>query len=358
VDLLAHRLHNQHLAGAPLDRPADAVHWLGAVQSQDYPGAKWSLGQRVKNATDTAIDAAFSSGTILRTHVLRPTWHFVTPADIRWMLQLTAPHVHALNAFYYRKLELDDTLFRRSHKLFTKALQGGTQLTRKELADILSKKGIVADKLRLAYIMMRAELDGLVCSGALRGKEQTYALLVERAPNAKVLSREEALGELALRFFTSHAPVTVKHFAWWSGLSMRDAKIGCELNKHRLTSQVINGQTFWFGARVVQKQKVAPLRTYLIPEYDEALIGSRDLGVTDLPLAERTKAWNDVWYRPVIVDGKRAGTWRRTIAKSNVVIETNLFASLNRSQVATLKTAVDRYGQFLQLPAHLATSPR
>jgi len=358
VNLLALRLQNQHITGAPLEKAEDAVRWLGAVQSQDYPGAKWSLGQRVRNATDPAIDAAFSSGTILRTHVLRPTWHFVTPADIRWMLQLTAPHVHALNAFYYRKLELDDALFRRSHKLFAKVLQSGTQLTRKELADILSKNGIVADKLRLAYIMMRAELDGLVCSGALRGKEQTYALLDERAPNATVLSREEALSELALRFFTSHAPVTVKHFAWWSGLSMADAKIGCELNKHRLTSEVINGQTFWFSERVPVRRTATPLTTYLIPEYDEALIGSKDLGVIDLPRARESKPWNDVWYRPVIVAGRRAGTWRRTIAKGSVVIEANLFASLNRSQAATLKTAVDRYGQFLQMPARLAKDPR
>jgi len=358
VDLLTQRLLNQHIAGTPLDKPEDVVRWLGAVQSQDYLGAKWSLGQRVKNATDDTIDKAFSSGKFLRTHVLRPTWHFVMPADIRWMLQLTAPHVHALNAFYYRKLELDDALFRRSHKLFTKAPQGGTQLTRKELAALLKKDGIVADTLRLGYIMMHAELDGLVCSGALRGKEQTYALVEERAPNAKTLPREEALGELARRFFTSHAPVTVKHFAWWSGLSMRDAKVGLDMNKRQLTSEVIDGQTFWFGARPPARQNEAPLTTHLIPEYDEALIGSKDLGVTDLPRAKRAKTWNDVWYRPVIVAGKRAGTWRRTIAKGNVVIETNLFASLNRSQVAALKTAVDRYGQFLQLPAHLATSPR
>ncbi len=212
--LLHQRFRNQHVDDNPLENPEDVVRLLGAVQSQDYPGAKWSLGQRVRNSTDTAIDKAFAEGRILRTHVLRPTWHFVLPDDMRWMLELTAPRVHALNAYMYRQHELDKPLFARAHIAFARALRGGVQLTRAEMADVLAKAGIKAEKNRLAYIMMHAELEGLICSGGLKGKHHTYSLLEERAPNARKLNRDEALAELVLRFLTGHAPATAKHFVW------------------------------------------------------------------------------------------------------------------------------------------------
>ena len=353
MDFLRRRLFTQHMAGAPLEEPADVVRWLGAVQSQDYPGAKWSVGQRVRGCTDAAMDRAFASGTILRTHVLRPTWHFVTPDDIRWMLQLTAPHVHALNAYYYRKFELSAPLFLSSHKMFAKALAGGQARTRSQLAAMLAKAGIVADKLRLAYIMMHAELDGLVCSGPLRGKQHTYMLLEERAPNARRLDRAAALAELARRFFRSHGPATLKHFVWWSGLSVAAANAGLEAVKRHLTSLAIAGTTFWArDAQPAVKEKATT--AYLVPEYDELLIGSKDLSVPDLPPAKRLGVWSDSFFRPVIIDAKRAGTWRRTITKDTALIETNLFTSLNAAQARALTAAAKRYGKFLDLPVVLA----
>ena len=114
-DIARLRLHNQRLSTTTFKNPGDVVRWFGAVQSQDYAGAKWALGQRIQNATDASIDQLFNEGKILRTHVMRPTWHFVTPANIRWMLELTAPRVHAANTFMYRKLELDKAVFRRSN---------------------------------------------------------------------------------------------------------------------------------------------------------------------------------------------------------------------------------------------------
>ncbi len=183
-DLLSQRLRIQHVAGAKLERPEQVVERLGAVQSQDYLGAKWSVGQRVKDGTDAAVERAFTAGAILRTHMLRPTWHFVAPADIRWMLRLTAPHVHALNAYSYRELELDETVVARSHRLLARALEGGTELTRRELAAVLQRGGISARSRRLAYIMMHAELEGLVCSGAVRGKQHTCVARGTRADGA------------------------------------------------------------------------------------------------------------------------------------------------------------------------------
>ncbi|MGH7528317.1 MAG: winged helix DNA-binding domain-containing protein, partial [Gemmatimonadales bacterium] len=313
LDLLSQRLYHQHITGAPLETPGDVVRWLGGVQSQDYPGAKWSLGQRARDASDSEVDQAFARGEILRTHVLRPTWHFVAPADIRWMLELTAPHVHALNAYSYRKCELDQAVLGRSQAVLARALEGGRQLTRPELATALRQAGIVAQGQRLAYIMMKAELDGLVCSGALRGKQHTYALLEERVPRSRARSRDEALAELALRFFTGHAPATLQHFGWWSGLSAKAARAGLAMIQQQLPSRLLDG-TQWFGLSERAPRR-GPPTAHLLPEYDEALVGYRDLGVSDMPRARRRKPRKGGFHRPVIIGGKRAGTWRRTIAR-------------------------------------------
>lgn len=191
--LAVQRLHSQQIAHTAFKTPNEMVGWLGAVQSQDYAAAKWALGLRLPAASDDDIEQAFTDGAILRTHVMRPTWHFVTPTDIRWLLALTAPRVNALNANWCRQLELDDALFRRSNAAIAKALAGGQQRTRSELVWALGQVGIVAEGKRLGYIVHRAELDGVVCSGARRGKQFTYALLDERAPQTQTLERDEAL---------------------------------------------------------------------------------------------------------------------------------------------------------------------
>ncbi|HSJ52566.1 MAG TPA: winged helix DNA-binding domain-containing protein, partial [Anaerolineae bacterium] len=221
------RLANQWITEPKPARPADVVARLGAVQAQDYAGAKWAVGLRLQGATDDDIDRSFAAGEILRTHVLRPTWHFVLPADIRWMLELTAPRVHAASAYMVRKLELDEDTFRRSNDALARALEGGHHLTRQELRGVLEQAGIaVHDGLRLGYLMMQAELDGVVCSGPRRGKQFTYALLAERAPQARRLDRQEALAELAGRFFATRGPATVHDLAKWSSLTVADARDG------------------------------------------------------------------------------------------------------------------------------------
>jgi hypothetical protein len=191
LDIVRQRLHNQFLSHPDFTEPGQVVEALGAVQSQDYSGGKWALGLRVKGATDAALDQAFNEGKILRTHILRPTWHFVTPQDIGWMLMLSAPRVHAVNGFMYRQQVLDHEVIRKSYQVLERVLQGNKQLTRAELGSALEKAGIKnAKSVRLGYFMMSAELDGIICSGARKGKQFTYALLEERAPNAKSLGRE------------------------------------------------------------------------------------------------------------------------------------------------------------------------
>ncbi len=166
LDLANQRLHNQQLTASQFTDPADLVNWLGAVQAQDYGAAKWAMGIRLPGSNDASLEQAFNEGKFLRTHVLRPTWHFVTPTDIRWMLELTAPRVNALAAYYYRQLELDDAIFQHCKSVVIKALEGAHQLTRDELVVNLEQAGIVGNDLRMTNIMMWLELSAVICSGA------------------------------------------------------------------------------------------------------------------------------------------------------------------------------------------------
>jgi hypothetical protein len=348
MSLLAQRLLIQHIAGAPLKSPEAVVKLLVAVQSQDHLGAKWSLGQRVKDATEAAIDRAFDQGKFLRTHVLRPTWHYVLPADILWLQMLTAKRVHALMAFMNRKLELDAKTMTRGATVITRALEDGDHLTREELGTALQRARIAASSVRLAHLVAFAELEGLICSGRMKGKQHTYALVAERAPNARVLARDEALAELVERFFTGHAPATLKHFCWWSGLPQRDAKAGLASIRSRLRCEVIDGVEWWYGPAgpPAEAQPLVRDRAYLIPEYDEALTGSRDLGNFDLPWAISRKGWKDTFIRLVIIDGQRAGAWRRRFEGKDVVFDFNLFAKLTVRQQRALDAAVERYRRY------------
>lgn len=348
MNLLIHRFHTQHLAGTPLKRPEDVVRSLAAVQSQDHLGAKWSVGQRIRNGTDAAVQQAFDDGRILRTHVLRPTWHYVTPDDIRWMLALTAPRVHALSAFMYRQSELTPGVLARGAELIARALEAGAQLTRAEIAALLGRHRIKADGVRLGYLVMWSELEGLICSGAMRGKQHTYALLALRAPRARVLSRAEAVAELVQRFFTSHAPATLDHFLWWSGLTRKDAHAGLAAVKRELVSEMIGGREFWYGPGGPPLSRLKG--AWLIPEYDEVLTRYEDLGASDLAASVASGKWEDRFLRPVIVDGRRAGSWRRDVVKSGVVLRLNLFARLSVTQERAVRRAAIRYAEFLGLP--------
>ena len=350
LNIAQQRLRNQHISAATMQKPSEVVEWLGAVQAQDYAGAKWALGLRMRGALDADIEQAFTDGAILRTHVMRPTWHFVTPADIRWLLTLTAPRVHAVNAGMYRQLELDQALFKRSHAALVKALQGGKQLTRDELRAVLQRAGIATDSsLRMSYLMMRAELDGLICSGARRGKQFTYALLDERAPHARTLTRDEALAELTRRYFTSHGPATVQDFAWWSGLTIADVRRGLEMVNDQLAHEMIDGQTYWF-ATTTPRAKGQSQAAYLLPNYDEYTIAYRNHSA----IFDQTNLKQLIFGHVLILNGRIAGPWKRTLKKNSVVVEYNTLAPLTKAERRALSMAAQQYGAFLGLPVALA----
>lgn len=351
VEVRAARLRNHRLVGPPFQRADDALRWLGAVQAQDYGGAKWGIAQRTRGLTDADLDRSFAAGAILRTHVMRPTWHFVRPDDIRWLLDLTAPRVHAANAYYYRKLELDDAVFQPSNEVIARALRGGVQLTRTELARLLEAAGITAIGLRLAYLVMRAELDAVIISGARRGKQFTYALFDERVPDATRPAREEALAELTRRYFRSHGPALARDFANWSGLTQADVNAGIEMVGAHLAQASIDGKTYWFEPSAVDGSETAST-LHLLPNYDEYLIAYEDYSpVFDRSLFSGATSLDAILAGHIlVVDGQVVGGWRRTLERGMATIEVEPLVKLGTGQRNALQDAGERYGLFLGMP--------
>jgi Winged helix DNA-binding domain len=352
MDIAYQRLHTQHLLGPRLQRPQDVVQWLTAVQSQDYPGAKWGLAQRLDGWTDSDIDRAFDEGAFLRTHVLRPTWHFVLPEDIRWLLALTAPRIKRTMASYDPGLELDEPTYARTNKVLEKAFRESKNLTRTQLGQALNAAGIRGDTRRLAHIVMRAELDALLCSGPLRGKQHTYALLADRAPNARSLPRDEALAELTRRYFASHGPALLQDFAWWSGLTVADAKTGIEMNKPHLEHETIDGKTYWFAPTKRSRPPSPPKgpAAHLLPNYDEYLIAYKDRSAFFHPalLGGETTFFGEVLRRHILViDGRVVGGWHSTESRGEVALHVRFLAPLTGAQRSALDEAAQYYGRFV-----------
>lgn len=356
MEIARRRLHNQQIAQASFETPGDVVQWLGAVQAQDFPGALWAVGLRMRHATDVAVEQAWSEGTILRTHVMRPTWHFVTPADIRWMLALTAPRVKVVSAYAYRTLALDETVCARSNALLAEALSGGKQMTRSELAVALQQGGIATDDpRRLTYLIMRAELDGVVCSGTRRGKQFTYALLDERAPGAEALARDEALAELTRRYFTGHGPATLRDYLWWSGLTTADVRRGLEMVKAQLTHALVEGETYWF-ADSPPAANGGSHTAYLLPNFDEYTVGYRDRrAVFAASHTENLDARESILaHHTMVYDGRIIGIWRRTFKNGTVNIAASPFTPLNGDETRAFAAAAERYGTFVHMPVALS----
>jgi hypothetical protein len=354
-DIVRQRLINQGLVKPTLKTAHEVVARLGAVQAQDYAASKWGIAQRTSGLTDERIDKEIDDGTIVRTHVLRPTWHFVAAADIGWMLALTAPRVHAANAYWYRWLEVDDTVARRSRTVLAKSLRAGKHLTRAELGDALTKAKIqITNPVRLACIVMRAELDGLICSGARRGKQFTYTLLEERVTTPAALEREAALLELARRYFTTRGPATVDDFAWWSGLTKTDAKKGVEAAATHLEHASIDGRSYWFPAAQRSVRIASPL-AHLLPNFDEYFVGLKDRSVFGTRLESsgvrpRTSALSG---HVLAVNGQMVGGWRRTFVRGGVIVEPKPLIRLSETERRAVGVAARRFGRFLELPLNI-----
>ena len=350
------RLQTQRLTGKRFASALDAVGWLGAVQSQDYTGAKWALGQRTSDVTDADLDRLFDDGAIVRTHVLRPTWHFVLPDDIRWLLDLTAPRVRAKMAYYDRQREVDSALVIRSQVLLEASLRDSNYLTRSQLMAVFEDAGIQVDGDRMGHLLMRAELDAVLVSGPRRGKQMTYALLEERAPAARRFDRDEALAELTRRYFTGHGPAQVQDFAWWADLTVADVRRGLSLVGPALTHEVIDGKSYWSSPDLPAVAEGGAI-VHLLSNYDEFLIAYRDRSASLDPRRGLDTApfpYGSILAHVVILNGQVWGGWKRRLQGRQLVVELGPLDVLDSTESAALQQEARRLGEFFGVPVTVA----
>jgi hypothetical protein len=341
------RLRGLLLRGTGPTTPEEVVGQLTAMQAQEHAYARWSVAQRTAGSPSaSAVDAAFDEGRILRTHVLRPTWHYVAASNLRRLMALSGPRVDAANARRYHELGLDAPTLNRSNDLIAQAVAGGA-LTRRELAAILERHDIATAGERITYMLMHAELTAVICSGPMRGTQHTYAAFDQRVPAGPDLEADEALAELAWRYFSTRGPATLNDFSWWAGLRAPEARRGLQMVQSRLASQQIDGRTYWLSDQGTHRSSP---RIDLVQCYDEVIISynqSRDVLHTpsaSFPVPRHLDGFQHV----LLLDGRLLGHWRTNMDPDGVRIQTRTSAALNRKAQLALGHAIGRYQRFAQ----------
>lgn len=347
-DVVRQRLTTQRLTSTPLPTPAEVVGLLGCVQSQERDHALFSLGMRTKDATYTDLLADLGRGRFLRTHILRPTWHFVLSEDLRWMLMLTSPRVEASMAARHRQLGLDDTnLLGRALDTLCELLSGRNFLTRKQIGEEFARRDGALPRAgeQLGHLLLLAELRGLVCSGPVKGVHHSYAAVDEVVPATPEISREEALDRLVRRFFAGHGPASVRDFARWSSLTMTDTRAALADVGDDLEQVEVEGTTLWFDpSRRVRRRPSAP-STFLLPVYDEAVLTYPQLNFPEAdghPYAERL----DAFWAWIVHDQTNVGLWKRTVRPGRVTVETRIARSLDTKGREAVRDAAQRLAEF------------
>jgi Winged helix DNA-binding domain len=342
------RLINQKIALSEFKTAKEIVHWMGAIQAQDYSMSKWAIGLRLNESSDDEIISSINKGDILRLHVLRPTWHFISSDDVYWMLQLSAPKIKSSLKSRHKELGLTESIIVKTTAIIEKTLSGGISLTRGELADEFHKAGIRTDANRLSHLLFHAEMDGIVCNGPVKSNKLTYSLLSERVPHKKNLLRDEALTELAKRYFTSRCPATLEDFIWWSNLPAKDAQKAVELIKSEFRPEKI-GEVRYLLPDSFSGEVQESVSLHLLPAYDEFLISYKDKRSSlALVYNKRTVSDNGIFYPTIVIDGQVAGIWKRTIQKNNVIIEITLFQKPGLRVTKQIEKKASLFGQFVK----------
>jgi len=354
-DIAHYRLQNQ-LISPPLTTKsnrdistvAGIVSHLGAMQGQDYAGAKWAVGLRSPGSSDSDIEKAIEKREIIRTWAIRGTLHFVSTKDIYWMLELVAPKIIKGSATRRKQLELDDKTISKSHKLIVSALKAGNELTRNEIRTILDQNNIASHSFRLDHILQYAVMNQLISGGPIRNKEHTFVYLPEWVKKTKTISRERALAELAMRYFNSHGPATLKDFMWWSGLSVSDTKAGLEMIQSKLISASVNGLTYWMSKNVPELKAGEAEAIFLLPGFDEYMLGYTDRTVVvDPKFMNRIATNNGLFANTIVVNGMVEGTWKRKFIKKDLSIELYPFKRLNKNVKELVREETFKFGKFL-----------
>jgi winged helix DNA-binding protein len=349
--VLARRLATQRLAENPLPTAAAVVDLLTCVQAQEWAHAVWSLGLRSAGSTHDGIVAAFDAGDLLRTHLLRPTWHLVAPADVRWILAATADRVHVKNGSMYRQTGVDAAIAGHTTDLLQVMLEGGRSLTRPEIGERLAAAGVESPSgMRLTYLVMRAELDGLIVSGPLRGQQHTYALLAERLAGRPEHAPDDPPAELWRRFVVGHGPTSVRDFARWSSLTLTAARAAAARVADRLESATVGEEELWWDPDAPELDPAAAREVVrLLPLYDELPLSYPRLS---FPLAagHPHPPDDDLRWGSVIAGLANVGVWRRTIVdgrRRTVRVSAAMAPGTTARQRAAVDTELERLAAFL-----------
>jgi hypothetical protein len=349
------RYCNHQFDNSGFSTAEEVVFRMGALQAQDLSMSKWAIGIRLHDSTQDLINSEINSGNIVRMHLLRPTWHLVSSKDVYWILELSGPRIGMAAGYRDRQLGLTKDIFRKATMIIGNALRDNNHKTREELIAELVRADIRVDDNRASHIFLRAEIDGIICSGRQKGGKPTYALLEEWIPkDSKKIYRDEALKELGWRYFSSRGPATIEDFQWWSGLSVRDSKLALELNRFNLVSEIFDNQTYWFTDSSPKKN---PIENYihLLPAYDEFLISYRDrkasLAQTENKLAVSS---NGIFYPTILMNGHVIGTWKRSIKDDHIILTTRLFVSNVQDLHELFDKSLTMYSKFISKKIELA----
>jgi Winged helix DNA-binding domain len=344
-DILRFRLANQLITKNKRSNPEDVASWMGAIQAQDLGQAKYAIGCRMVNAVNGDIEKAINEKSIIRTWALRGTLHILAAADVHWLLPLVAPVILARYRPQFKRLDLDDSAFTKIHHCMVQLLYGGRQLTRKALFEGLEQNKISTAGLRGTLILYKAGWLGIICLGPLKGKQDTYTLLEEWLPKTNTIPRQEALAELAKRYFQSHGPATVNDLILWSGLSITEGRLGLELIKETLAQTEVNGKQYWMTGNI-QKAGTSANKSFLLPAFDEYVLGYKDRSlILDNAHTGNVMLKNGIFKPVIITNGKITGTWKKTLQKNNINVETGLFdTSITPDHFAAeIKKIIDFY---------------
>jgi DNA glycosylase AlkZ-like len=342
-------MHAGRLTGEPFAGPSDVVRHHLAMQAQEYGPAKWSIGQRSDGVLDADVDRAVEEGSIVRTHILRPTWHFVAREDLRWLMALSGPRVQQGNAGRYRRLGLDTKAFDRATKVIARELDGGARRTRDQLAEALDRSRLDRAGQRMPHILMHLELELVIGSGGLDGKRQTYVLLDGRIPSSPPIQRDEALAELVRRYLGSHGPSSLKDLSWWSGLTIGDLRGALADLGDEVRSEETDGFTLW-SLSTADPRPPAARGAQLLQTYDELVVGYTESRFVGDPANELARA---AWLERslptglLLLDDRVGGHWRRTFERGGVRIEAHLYEEPTPATTRAVDAVAKRFGRFI-----------
>lgn len=347
------RLINQQLILTRMKNPKNVVSWMGAMQAQDYNMVRWAVASRLDGAEQTTVQRAMDSGKIVRTHLLRPTWHLAAVEDVGWMTDLSAPQTRTIAKPRLRELGLTPAILKKSLETFERELEGGKHFTREEMLASLERRKITTKEQRGPYILMWAELEKVICSGPIVGTKNSYALYSERVKKQRSLAGEEALAELARRYLTSRGPATLADFTNWSGLSAKDARRAIQSVHDEFEEFEADSTKYWFRGKV-QTAPQEPV-VHLLPAFDEYIIGYKDRSAA-LAANHRTKviSINGIFWPIIVVNGMVTGLWKRIVSKGTASVELQYFPGLRMRNDPEIKRltaqAVKQVEKFFSVP--------